>query len=266
VLAFAASHGVRPKSAGAFLSKLQNIAKAVRLQRQLRRRHSVRGPGMTGLVFGRSALNIVYTSRLFQPCGESFGQGFEFVGPSVIDRKETAAFPWEQINHPVLVYVSLGTLFNTDISFYQNCFEAFGGQNLQVILSTGSNVSKESLGPAPANFIVQTHVPQLEVLRRATAFVTHGGMNSVSESLYHGVPVVVVPQMSEQAMVGRRVEELGAGLFIAKDQVTAERLRESVQRILAEERFRRQAGVVRESYLSAGGMARAVDAILKFTR
>jgi MGT family glycosyltransferase len=127
------------------------------------------------------------------------------------------------------------------------------------------NVSKESLGPAPQNVIVQPHVPQLDVLRHATVFVTHGGMNSVGESLYHGVPVLVVPQMSEQEMVGRRVEELGAGLYLANDEVTTEKLLGSVQRLLGEARFRRQAALVRDSFHAAGGAARAADAIMAFT-
>ena len=133
-------------------------------------------------------------------------------------------------------------------------------------LSIGSNVSGESVGAAPPNFVVQRHVPQLAVLQRTTAFVTHGGMNSVSESLYYGVPVVVIPQMNEQVIVGRRVEELGAGLYVAKKDMTAERLRESVRRLLDEDRFRRQAVVVGESFQTAGGVARAAEAILAFTR
>ena len=95
------------------------------------------------------------------------------------------------------------------------------------------------------------------MLRRATVFVTHGGMNSVNEGLYHGVPLLVVPQMSEQAMVGRRVEELGAGLYLAKEGVTADRLRDSVRRLLSEDGFRAAAQIVRESFLTAGGAARA---------
>jgi MGT family glycosyltransferase len=265
VLAFAAAQGIRPKSAGVFFSKLRHIAQALRLGRRLRRRYGVAGPGITGLVFGRSDLNIVYTSRYFQPCGESFDQRFEFVGPSFQHRQETADFPWERVRRPVIVYVSLGTLFHADTAFYRNCFEAFEGEEFQVILSAGANVSVESLGPAPANFIVRTRLPQLEVLRRAAVFVTHGGMNSVSESLYHGVPVVVVPQMSEQAMVGRCVEELGAGIYLAKEELTAGRLRESVRRLLDDSQFRKQAALVRESFETAGGIRRAADAILRFT-
>jgi hypothetical protein len=162
--------------------------------------------------------------------------------------------------------VSLGTLFNADATFYRNCFEAFRREDVRVIMSIGATVSEASLGPAPPNFMVQTYVPQLEVLGRASVFVTHGGMNSVSESLYHGVPVVVIPQMGEQEIVGRRVEELGAGLCLARREATAEKLRESVERLVTEDRFRQQAAVVRQSFQTAGGVARAADAILAFTR
>jgi MGT family glycosyltransferase len=245
------------------LSKFRHISKALWLGRRLRRQYGVRGPGITGLVFGRSDLNIVYTSRLFQPFAETFDDRFQFVGPSVTPPAEVAV-PTEG-EQPV-VYVSLGTLFNADPSFFRNCFEAFGRMDIRVVMSIGSNVSEAGLGPVPLNVSVQPYVPQLEVLRRASAFVTHGGMNSVSESLYYGVPLVVVPQMGEQEVVGRRVEELGAGLYLAKAEATADRLRESVQQVLAEGRFRDQARVVRQSFRTSGGVARAADAIAAFTR
>jgi MGT family glycosyltransferase len=180
-------------------------------------------------------------------------------------RVETVGFPWERVRHSVVVYISLGTLFNTDATFYRRCFDAFRDEDFQVIMSVGANAPPRSLGSPPANFIVQAYVPQLDVLQRASAFVTHGGMNSVSESLYYGVPVVVVPQMGEQAIVGRRVEELGAGLYLAKEEVTVETLRASVRRLLAEDRFARQAGEIRESFQNAGGVTRAADAIFTFT-
>jgi AcrR family transcriptional regulator len=58
--------------------------------------------------------------------------------------------------------------------------------------------------------------------------------------------------MSEQEIVGRRVEELGTGLYLAKEEVTAEKLRDSVQRLLAEARFGQQAASVRDSFQAAG--------------
>jgi MGT family glycosyltransferase len=266
VLRYAFSHGVRPRSASRFLSKLRYMVKASLLRRRLIRRHGVSGPGIMGLVSGCSGLNIVYGSRHFQPCASTFDERFLFIGPSSEPRGASIPFPWELLTHPVVVYVSLGTLFNTDADFYRKCYEAFRGEDYQVILSSSMNVDLADLGPAPPNFIAQAHVPQIEVLQRATAFVSHGGMNSVNESLSHGVPMLVIPQMGEQMIIGRRVEELGAGLYIEKPEVTAEKLREGVRRLLADQRFREQAVRVRQSFQTAGGVARAADAIRAFTR
>ena len=165
-----------------------------------------------------------------------------------------------------MIYVSLGTLFNAEPAFYRSCFEAFGGRNARVVMSIGTAISAGSLGAAPANFVVRPWIPQLEVLRRASVFVSHGGMNSVSESLYSGVPLVVVPQMGEQEIVGHRVEGLGAGLCLAKKHVTADRLRQCVDRVLGDDGFRKQAAAVRRSFEAAGGADRGADAILAFTR
>jgi MGT family glycosyltransferase len=265
VLAFAAARGVRPRSARLLAVKLRHIMKALLLARRLQRAYRVAGPGLLGTVCGRSGLNIVYTSRAFQPRAETFDARYEFIGPSVSSRGTAADAPWNELRHPVLVYVSLGTLFNAAPAFYRACFEAFAGEDLQVVMSTGDNLPAGALGSPPPNVLVRRRVPQLQVLRRVSAFVTHGGMNSVNESLWFGVPMVVVPQMGEQALVGRRVEELGAGLHLDNDRVTPIGLREFVRRLLTEPAFRCNAQVLGESVRAAGGVARGADAVVTFT-
>jgi len=265
VLAFAASRGARPKSARLVVSKIRHVAKAALLGRRLRREHRVKGTGIFGLMFGCSGLNIVYTSRYFQPCAESFDDRFLFIGPSIGSRSETGV-PWDEASQTDVIYISLGTLFNADPMFYRNCFEAFGSRNVRVVMSIGTATTEASLGSPPANIVVKPWVPQLEVLRRASVFVSHGGMNSVSESLHYGVPLVVVPQMGEQEIIARQVEGLGAGLCLAKKEVTADRLRQSVDRVLGDDKFRKQAALVRASFDAAGGTARGADAIIAFTR
>jgi MGT family glycosyltransferase len=282
VMRFGLKHGVRPKSVGRFLSKLRNMTRAWRIQRRLRRVHGVDGPGVMDSLTGHSGLNIVYTSRHFQPCAETFDDRFLFIGPMASRAEAASAFPWDRLDPsrgeattrqaPAIVYISLGTIFNADAAFYRACFEAFADANadantdITVILSIGTNVSLDSLGAVPKNFIVAPQVPQLAVLQRARAFVTHGGMNSVSESLFYGVPMTVVPQMGEQAIIGRRVAQLGAGICLTNEEATAPRLRESVQRLLTDDSFRQQADAIRRSFADAGGTPRAAEAIRAFTR
>ncbi len=266
VLAYAASRGTRPRSVRLALSKIRHVGKAAMLGRRLRRQYGVPGTGIMGLMFGSSDLNIVYTSRHFQPCAESFDDRFQFIGPSVDLRSEPASAPSDETAGTDVIYVSLGTLFNADPAFYRTCFDAFGGQGARVIMSIGTAIAEASLGPPPANVVVKPWVSQLDVLRRTSVFVSHGGMNSVSESLHHGVPLVLVPQMGEQEIVARRVEDLGAGLCITKTEVTADVLRQSVRRVQSDERFRIQAALAGKSFAAAGGAARGADAILAFTR
>jgi len=84
--------------------------------------------------------------------------------------------------------------------------------------------------------------------------------------LYYGVPLLVVPQMSEQALVGRRVEELGAALYCAKEEVTPEALRTAAGRLLAEAKFRQQAAAIGDSFRSAGGIMQAAGAIRRYSK
>ena len=120
VVGFAAARGTRPKSARLVLSKIRHVAKAAWLRRRLRRDYGVKGTSMIGLMFGSSDLNIVYTSRLFQPCAESFDDRFLFIGPSIGSRTGAAGLPWDEASQTDVIYISLGTLFNADPAFYRS--------------------------------------------------------------------------------------------------------------------------------------------------
>lgn len=266
VLASAFARGTRPKSARVFLSKLRHIARASLLGRRLRWRYGVRGTGIMRLAFGCSDLNILYTSRLFQPCADTFDDRFLFIGPTIRPATVEARFGPDELSHDPLIYVSLGTLFNAQPVFYQRCFEAFRDAPVRVLMAIGTAISAGSLGPPPANVIVQASVPQVDVLRGASVFVTHGGMNSVSESLSLGVPMIVIPQMGEQELVARQVEVFGAGLHLHKERVTAPGLLEAVQRLLQDDSFRSQCTRLQRSFDEAGGPSRGAEAIVAFTR
>jgi MGT family glycosyltransferase len=265
VLAFGMSRGVRPKSLRLLLSKLRYIGKSLVLGRTLRRRYRVHGPDTFSMMFGHSDLNVVYTSRQFQPRAETFDDRFLFVGPSIAPRHEPS-FLWSEHDRRPIVYISLGTIFNTDATFYRTCLTALGTQDVHVIMSVGATVLPSELGDVPANVTIQSYVPQLEVLERAAVFVTHGGMNSVSESLHYGMPMVVIPQIGEQAIVGLQLQALGAGILLQPEAATAPALRASVRQLLADPAFREKAVLLRDSFEAAGGVARAAEAIISHTR
>ena len=75
------------------------------------------------------------------------------------------------------------------------------------------------------------------------------------------MPLLVVPQQEEQLLTARRVVELGAGLLLRKQEVTAAAVRAHAARLLAEPAFAREAGRIGETLRTAGGVALAVAEI-----
>jgi MGT family glycosyltransferase len=155
-------------------------------------------------------LNLVYTLREYQPYEEEFpDEQYKFLGPSIYGRK-TDGFDFVKGKRPV-VYISLGTVIKGAVSFFQNCVDAFRGENMDVIISVGQKFDVRKLKGVPSNVHIYKSVPQLDVLKIADVFVTHGGMNSVSEALVYSTPMVVIPFVSDQPVNARCIEKLGIG-------------------------------------------------------
>ena len=198
--------------------------------------------------------SIVYTSRRFQPYAESFSDHYAFVGPSVFSK----AVPDKTKKCP-LVYISMGTVINDRRDFYAKCIEALRDQNVNVVISCGNAVNRESLGVLPDNIHVYPYVDQLDILSKADVFITHCGMNSVSESLYMAAPMVLYPQTSEQKAVARRVMEIGAGTALNDDSVDG--IRAAVHEILSNSDYGKAAEVCSTDFRSCTGAAGAAEFI-----
>jgi MGT family glycosyltransferase len=194
---------------------------------------------------------VVYTSKYFQPCSDTFSDRYHFIGPSI--RPITDAF---EKKAKKTVYISMGTV-NQNREFYRNCIHALGKTDYQVIISMGTNT--DHFDAVPENIELYESVDQMAVLSIADAFITHCGMNSASEGLYFGVPLILFPQTPEQDAVARRAEELGAGFRLPS--ISEDDIVKAVTRVIEEKNFKRGAEKVSESFKSSGGIKEAVSFI-----
>ena len=221
---------------------------------------------MLSLFTSFEEFNIMFIPPFFQPMVETFDDRFLFVGPSIQPRHQATDFPFEQLrNDQPLLYISLGTVANNQPDFYRLCFEAFGEQDWQVVLPTGKHIDVAQLAPVPTNFLLSTYVPQLDILPRTQVFVTHAGTNSVMESMYYGVPMVLIPQQPEQRLNAQRVSALEIGIGLDKDALTADTLRAAVEQIAQHTSYRAKAQALQQATRSAGGYQRATDAIIHYS-
>ncbi len=215
--------GVRSRAAGA--------ARAMRWRRRSRRLERRYGAplGDPLEVFagrhGTRTLVFTVPSLQMDP-GALRGEDVHFVGPlRAVGAPEAAAEPALDGVEATdsVIYVSLGTVFEQRPSFFQDAARALAAPGRRVILSTG-RLPAAALGALPAGVSAHAHVDQLSVLQRADLFVGHGGFNGVQEGLAAGVPLLLAPQMFEQALNADVVVSRGAGLRLAsesEDQIRA---------------------------------------------
>lgn len=208
-------------------------------------------------------LALIFLPREFHFDGDTFDDRFVFVGPCLGDR---SAFQgsWSYTGDDPVLFISLGTAFTGWSEFFGTAVEAFGGTPWRVVLAVGNHVDPAALGELPVNVEVHKHVNQLDVLARASLFVTHGGMNSAMESLAHGVPMVVIPQMSEQEATAIRVGDLGLGRYLRREDTTVEFLRKAVAEVADAPEVRERVARMRDTIRSVDGPAVAADAVERY--
>ena len=192
---------------------------------------------------------IVYTSKYFQPCAETFSDRYHFIGPSM----RPITKPVEKTADKT-IYISMGTV-NQNKQFIRNCINALAHTDWQVIISMGTDT--DHFAELPENIQVYESVDQMAVLSIADAFITHCGMNSASEGLYYGVPLVLFPQTPEQNAVARRTEELGAGVRLKS--IAEEDILDALTKVIEDSRYREAAERVSDSFKSCGGAEEAKE-------
>jgi len=197
---------------------------------------------------------IVYTSPEFQPFSETFSDRYAFVGPILRSAEQVIEKRREK-----LVYLSMGTVNNDMLPLYRNCIQALEKSEYQVILSVGSQVDLSAFGTLPEHVEVYPSVDQIAVLQKADVFLTHCGMNSVSEALYFGVPLAMLPRTKEQEGVAERVRQLGAGMLL--QDTAPQAIRQAVDKLLTDPTYGKNAEAIAESFRACGGPKAAADKI-----
>ena len=211
-------------------------------------------------------LNILYIPKSFTPFPDTVDERFVFVGPSFTGRMDGARWQPPGRDAPVLL-VSLGTLHNEQPAFFRACAQAFADTPWHVVLAIGPFLDPAVLGPLPPNVEAHRWVPFRAVLEHAAVFMNQGGIGPTMEAADMGVPQVVMPHFTTDAVpFARHVVELGLGHELPGDRLDPAGIRAIVQRAAADTAVKERVLRMQRDVKESGGPVRAADEIEAYMR
>ena len=188
-------------------------------------------------------------------------QCFHYIGLYRNASLKTVPFPFEQLNGQPLIYASMGTMQNRMEQIFHCIAAACEGLNAQLVISLGGSKQMAVYQNLPGTPLVVEYAPQLELLKRASLTITHGGTKTVLESLSQGTPMVAIPITNDQPGAGARLQWTGTGEVVALNHLSVDRLRIAIERVLTDVSYSKNALKLQESMLQSGGTSRAADII-----
>jgi len=144
---------------------------------------------------------------------------------------------WLAASDDPVVYVSFGSFLSVRDDVLARVADALAtvsvdGRPVRVALASGAT-DRAALGDVPSSWLVRGFLPQVTLLGRAALAVTHGGNNSVTESMTAGVPLVVLPFSTDQFAGAAALEDAGVAEVLDPNAAPVSALAEAAARMLA---------------------------------
>ncbi|MBO1580927.1 macrolide family glycosyltransferase [Bacillus sp. XF8] len=217
-------------------------------------------PNLTGMTQNDGDLNIAYTSAYFVTNHADYDESFRFIGGPASMLQETIDFPFDRLKDKKVIFISLGTAFNkVNLDIYNVFFDAFRDEKDTVVVIAAYNIDL-SFFDIPDNVIMRQYVPQEEILKYTNIAVTHGGLNTTSDLVYHNIPFVVMPIGGDQPYMADRFAKLGASVILNKDTLTSAELKEAIT-IVQSPKYLDNLRKIKRTFEESGGYEKAVEAI-----
>jgi len=177
-------------------------------------------------------LLLNYPAELSSPARTAILPPHRFLGSAVrVEPRDAEVDAWLAEGSKPFVYVSFGSFLSVRADVLARVCAALHRLGIRGAIAIGS-ADRAELGELPVDWLVREFLPQVTLLERAAAAVTHGGNNSVTESMTMGVPLVVLPFSTDQFAGAAALEDAGFGVVLPPNTATIAELAKAVQRAL----------------------------------
>ena len=209
-------------------------------------------------------VNMFYTSQKLAGYKDGeYPSYMKFIG-ALTGRPDNTPFDWDRFNkfNNPKIYISLGTVL-VDIrkEFFSRMIEALKDKNITVVVATDPSI----LEKWPDNFIVQSYVPQLELLKHIDVVIGHGGLNTVCDTYMNGIPMLIIPIAFDQSHTATLIDQYGCGIRLKYKRMKTKDIEQAVDDLLYNEKYKKAAKEIQQSFIEAGGNKKAAELIESLT-
>src|SRR6478609_31192 len=182
---------------------------------------------------------------------------------SVRETDEEYQLPAEVADRPegsALVYLSLGSLGGADVELMQRLVDVLGTTRHRYIVSKGPQADRISLAD---NMVGAQMLPQTKVIPQVDLVISHGGNNTVTETLHFGKPLIVLPLFWDQYENAQRIDELGFGIRLDTYSFADAELTAAVDKLLADTQLRSRLAEIGNAIRGRDGLRVGAEVIEK---
>ena len=160
-----------------------------------------------------------------------------------------------------LVYVTFGTVFNSNPGLVSTVLAAVRELPIRVVLTVGPSADPDAVGPQPANVHVARYIPQTQLLPHCAAVVSHAGSGTLLAALARGLPQLCLPQAADQFGNAEACAGAGAGRSLLPGTVTVESVRSAMGQVLTDPAYRAAAGRIADEIRAMPSPAEVAEVI-----
>ena len=182
-----------------------------------------------------------------------------------VDEADKLPAGFSDLPYPETIYLTLGTIMNQQPEVFRAVLQGCARLEVNVLTTVGPGVDPADLGPQPAGVLITDYVSQALVLPHCTAVASHVGAGTMLGALCFGLPQLALPQGTDQPHNSAALVATGAAVALQPDEITADAVAESLNRVLRDPAIRAAAEALRTEISAMPPADAVLDQVLSAT-
>lgn len=154
-----------------------------------------------------------------------------------------------------VIYASMGTQVymyrDKYLRLYSSLKYAMQQEDMRdyhVVLSLGGNELQYIMDDSDTNITVIKWADQRSILAKSSISIVHGGLGTIKECIYAGVPMIVIPGARDQPINAQRVEEHNIGMVIDILSTSKEEFYHAIRNMLSNREYKENILLMKDKF------------------